>query len=188
MDNNVEILQVSSLEDYNWPALDPHSIPQRTRSILKLDIELVMQCVNNASIDKEAFLKNVVRKENLSQVDAIMKLLAHRKFQMNPAGEVFKEKRWKKCIEKAINKNEPIDIVYPQFCVIPNAPKRYTNLGSAAGEDSTIELFKLINEHVKWFHEPGVRFHALADASLYASAFQRLHRKSRAEQPSLQIL
>lgn len=170
MDKNIEILQVSSLEDYPWPEFDPHTIPQRTRVRMSNDLELVRRCLQSAEINMDAFLKNT-RKENLNLEDIILRILAHEKFQMNPVTEVRNETQWKNCISHAVTNNLPIDIVYPQFCVIPNAPKRYTNIGSAAGEDCTIELFKLINETVKCVYSPGVKFHALADASLYASAF-----------------
>lgn len=170
MDKHVEILQASSLESCVWPESDPHSVAQRTRLRSECDISLIKRCLNSAKIDKEAFFKNV-RKENLSKTDTILRILAHEKFQMN-GKEVRNEDKWKDSIEAAIVNNQPIDIVYPQFCVIPNAPKRYTNMGTAAGEDTTIEFFKLINEHVKWYHEPGIKIHALADAALYASAFQ----------------
>lgn len=86
--------------------------------------------------------------------------------------DVRNEPRWKECIQYAISKDDPIDIVYPQFCVIPNAPKRYTNTGYTAGEDCTIEFFKQINDQIKMIYPPGLRFHTLADTSLYASAFQ----------------
>src|SRR5439155_5283036 len=98
--------------------------------------------------------------------------LSDRKFQMNPHDLVMREPHWRERVQRAIANRDPIEIVYPQFCVIPNAPKRYTNMRTAAGEDCTIEFFKLINRHVKAVHEPGVRFHVLADAALYASAFQ----------------
>jgi hypothetical protein len=143
----MEILQASSLDAYDWPNFDPHSVPQRTRIRLDQDIELVKQCLNSARINKDAFEKDVVRKEGLSTADAIQAILAHAKFQMNGVENVKNEPKWKECIEKAIGHNNPIDIVYPQFCVIPNAPKRYTNMGTAAGEDTTIEFFKFINEH-----------------------------------------
>lgn len=172
MEKNVEILQASSLEAYKWPDFDPHSIPQRTRERLDSDINLIKECLNNARINKEAFEKDVVRKEKLDKVSTIQTVLAHSKFQMNGVENVKHEPAWAEKIKHAIDNNAPIDIVYPQFCVIPNAPKRYTNMGTAAGEDTTIEFFKLINEHIKWYHKPGIRVHALADASLYASAFQ----------------
>ena len=172
MKKNIEILQSSSLETYEWPEFDPHSVPQRTRKRLDKDIEIIKRCLNSAKIDRNAFDKNVVRKEKLDKAATIQTILAHSKFQMNGVGNVKNEQAWCERIQNAIKINSPIDIVYPQFCVIPNAPKRYTNMGTAAGEDCTIEFFKLINEHVKWYYEPGIRIHALADAALYASAFQ----------------
>ena len=172
MGKNVEILQSSSLEAYDWPELDPHAIPQRTRVRQDKDIELIKECLDSAKINKEAFEKDVVRKGKLDQAAAIQTILAHSKFQMNGVENVKNEPVWHERIKKAIKTKRPIEIVYPQFCVIPNAPKRYTNMGTAAGEDCTIEFFKLINEHVKWYHEPGIKIHALADAALYASAFQ----------------
>lgn len=170
--NDMEILQASSLDAYDWPDFDPHSVPQRMRIRSDHDIDLVRRCLNSAKINKDAFEHDVVNKKGLSKAETIQTILAHEKFQMNGVENVKNEPRWKECIEKAIAGNVPIDIVYPQFCVIPNAPKRYTNMGTAAGEDTTIEFFKLINEHIKWYHEPGIKVHALADASLYASAFQ----------------
>ncbi|MCG8344887.1 MAG: L-tyrosine/L-tryptophan isonitrile synthase family protein [Chlorobiales bacterium] len=172
MEQKVEILQTSSLEKYQWPEYDPHSVPQRTRVRLDSDIELIRRCLESAKINRTTFEKIVVNKLNLNDVGKIQHLLGHPNFQMNGATNVKNELAWTKSISHAIENNSPIDIVYPQFCVIPNAPKRYTNMGTAAGEDTTIEFFKLINEHVKWYHEPGIKVHALADASLYASAFQ----------------
>jgi|GEM_PF-2871916 len=171
MDKNVEILQVSSLEDYEWPEYDPHSIPQRTRLMQDSDLSLIKSCLHSAEINMEAFIKNAKR-DKLTLDEIILAIISHRKFQMNPVNEVKSEIKWKESVISAMNKDEPIDIVYPQFCVIPNAPKRYTNTGCTAGEDCTIEFFKLINRHVKEVYKPGLRFHALVDASLYASAFQ----------------
>ncbi|MBA3045773.1 MAG: hypothetical protein FP824_06125 [Euryarchaeota archaeon] len=171
MSENVEVLQPSSLEDYEWPKEDPHSVPQPTRSMLESDLDLLKACLNSAEININEFRKNV-RQERLSEEATVLKILSHRKFQMNPVTSVRNEERWIKSVEYAMNNKKPIEIVYPQFCVIPNAPKRYTNTGTAAGEDCTIMFFKLINRHVKEFYSPGVRFHILSDASLYASAFQ----------------
>ncbi|MBS1778038.1 MAG: L-tyrosine/L-tryptophan isonitrile synthase family protein [Bacteroidetes bacterium] len=170
MEKPVEILQASSLETCKWPEEDPHGVPQRTRIRVDEDVNLIKDCLSSAKIDRDAFVKNA-RKEKLTKAETIMRILAHEKFQMN-GKEVRNEPKWIKSVETAIHDNKPIDLVYPQFCVIPNAPKRYTNMGTAAGEDTTIEFFKFINEHIKWYHEPGIRVHALADASLYASAFQ----------------
>ncbi len=170
-EKNVEILQVSSLEDYTWPEKDPHSVHQRTRIASDSDLNLVKKCLQKANLNMDVFIKNA-RKDKLTISEQILKILSHQKFQMNPMSNVRNEIRWKDCIQHSINNNEPIDIVYPQFCVIPNAPKRYTNTGYTAGEDCTIEFFKQINEHVKKIYLPGIRFHTLADASLYASAFQ----------------
>lgn len=167
----VEVLQVSSLEDYDWPETDPHATPQRTRSRTDRDLDLIRACLRSAEINLDAFLADA-RKRKLSPPDTILALLSHQRFQMNPTKPVRHEPRWQQSVALAMARNEPIDIVYPQFCVIPNAPKRYTNTGAAAGEDCTIEFFKLINQHIKAVHKPGVRFHALADAALYASAFQ----------------
>lgn len=170
-EHSVEILQVSSLEDYEWPENDPHSVHQRTRIFDNNDLQLVKYCLQKAKLNMDAFKKNA-RKENLTTSEQVLRILSHQKFQMNPVQSVRNEIKWKECIEKYVNKEEPIDIVYPQFCVIPNAPKRYTNTGYSAGEDSTIEFFKQINEQIKIIYPPGVKFHTLADASLYASAFQ----------------
>jgi hypothetical protein len=184
MSNHVEILQASSLDAYKWPDFDPHSVPQKTRARIDSDIDLVRQCLHSAHIDRDAFDKNV-KKEKLSKIEIILRILAHEKFQMN--GKLVRdEPKWIQCVEKAIAEKKAIDLVYPQFCVIPNAPKRYTNMGTAAGEDTTIEFFKFINEHVKWYHPPGIRVHALADASLYASAFQTHQTEVDAYYDSLQ--
>ncbi len=171
MEKTVELLQVSSLEDYEWPEQDPHSVPQRTRSVDESDLNLVRRCLLSAKINMEAFHKSA-RKDGLTDPQKVLALLAHRKFQMNPAGAVKAEPTWLECVETAMSTGQPVDVVYPQFCVIPNAPKRYTNVGITAGEDCTIEFFKFINAHVQEVYAPGVRFHVLADASLYASAFQ----------------
>src|SRR5215217_8038705 len=170
MEHQVEVLQVSSLEDYDWPETDPHAIPQRTRARTEADIELIRTCLRSAEINLDAFLKEA-RKRGLTQGELVLALLSHQKFQMNPMTQVRQESAWKERVELAINKGSPIDIIYPQFCVIPNAPKRYTNIGASAGEDCTIEFFKLINRHVRTAYPPGLRFHALADAALYGSAF-----------------
>ena len=171
MEHRVEVLQVSSLEDYDWPETDPHAIPQRTRARTDADIKLIRQCLSSAEINIDAFLKHA-RKEGWTQAEIVLALLSHQKFQMNPVTHVRAEPAWRERIQRAIDHATPIEIVYPQFCVIPNAPKRYTNMGAAAGEDCTIEFFKLINRHVQTQHSPGVLFHVLADAALYASAFQ----------------
>lgn len=171
MDNQVEILQVSSLEDYDWPVTDPHATPQRTRKRTEKDLALIRACLRSAEINIDAFLKEA-RKKRLAQDEIVLSLLSHQKFQMNPTAQVRHERPWCERVQAAISDKTPIEIVYPQFCVIPNAPKRYTNMGGAAGEDCTIEFFKLINKHVQTVHPPGVRFHVLADAALYASAFQ----------------
>lgn len=171
MTTQEEVLQVSSLEDYEWPENDPHSVSQRTRKIVDADRELIQKCVQGSTINMEAFLKNQ-RREGRSKEETILGIITHQKFQMNPVALVRQEPQWIFCIQHAISKNIPIDIVYPQCCVIPNAPKRYTNIGTAAGEDCMIEFFKLINNHVKNIYAPGIRFLVLADAALYASAFQ----------------
>lgn len=171
MEHRVEVLQVSSLEDYDWPETDPHAIPQRTRARTESDINLIRLCLGSAEINIDAFLKDA-NKKKFERHDIVLALLSHQKFQMNPTTHVRQDPRWRECVKLAMNREAPIDVVYPQFCVIPNAPKRYTNMGSAAGEDCTIEFFKLINRHVQAVYPPGVRFHVLADASLYASAFQ----------------
>ena len=171
MEHRLEVLQASSLEDYNWPETDPHAVPQRTRLRTDADMTLIRVCLRSAEVNVDAFLKES-RARKLSPEDTVLALLSHQKFQMNPTTKVRQEQRWKECVRLAISHGVPIDIVYPQFCVIPNAPKRYTNVGSAAGEDCTIEFFKLINRHIQAVHPPGVRFHVLADAALYASAFQ----------------
>ncbi len=170
MDKSVEILQASCLSAYAWPESDPHAVQQRTRKRIDQDVQLVKLCAESSHINREAFEKNI-SKEKLSKADTILRVLSHEKFQMN-GKLVREEQKWREVVEHAISNDQPIDIVYPQFCVIPNAPKRYTNMGAAAGEDATIEFFKCINEHVKWYHKPGIRIHALSDASLYASAFQ----------------
>lgn len=168
---NIVILQPSSLEDYTWPKEDPHSIAQPTRPMIDLDLDLVRSCLKSAEINLDEFINNV-RQEKLSDEDIILKILTHKKFQMSPVKEVRSEPKWKECVKYAMDRNKPIEIVYPQFCVIPNAPKRYTNMGPAAGEDCTIEFFKFINNFVRHFYSPGLHFHILSDASLYASAFQ----------------
>ena len=175
MQPSVEILQVSSLEDYQWPETDPHAIPQRTRIRSDKDLLLIRKCLASAEINLEAFFKDARKNgldPNKNLADVVLAILSHQKFQMNPVTQVRQEEQWRECIKLAISRKAPVDIIYPQFCVIPNAPKRYTNMGSAAGEDCTIEFFKLINRHVQSVYAPGVRFHVLADASLYASAFQ----------------
>jgi pyoverdine/dityrosine biosynthesis protein Dit1 len=166
-----EVLQVSSLEDYEWPEADPHSVPQRTRIMVPADLDLTRLCLRSAEIGMPMFLE-AARKRSPKTADIVLSLLSHQKFQMNPAAQVRAEPQWQKCVQQAVKAGNPIDVVYPQFCVIPNAPKRYTNIGSAAGEDCTIEFFKLINRTVKQVYPPGVLFHVLADAALYASAFQ----------------
>lgn len=171
MENQVEVLQISSLEDYDWPATDPHALPQRTRVMCDRDLELIRKCLASAEITMEAFLKDA-RQKKLSQPEIVLALLSHQKFQMNPTSKVRSEVSWLQSVTRAMQQGSPIEIVYPQFCVIPNAPKRYTNIGCAAGEDCTLEFFKQINRHIKHIHPPGVRFHVLADAALYASAFQ----------------
>lgn len=176
MEHKVEVLQVSSLEDYDWPETDPHAVPQRTRVRTDKDLELINSCLRSAEINLDAFMKDARKQSGLNLKDnldeLVLRLLSHQKFQMNPVTDVRQEPRWRECIRLAISRGVPIDIVYPQFCVIPNAPKRYTNMGSAAGEDCTILFFKLINRHVQELYAPGIRIHALADAALYASAFQ----------------
>jgi pyoverdine/dityrosine biosynthesis protein Dit1 len=171
MEHKVEVLQVSSLEDYDWPETDPHAVPQRARARTEADITLIKSCLGSAEINIDAFLKDA-KKKKLDNHEIVLALLSHQKFQMNPTTQVRQELRWRECVKLAMSRNEPIDIVYPQFCVIPNAPKRYTNMGSAAGEDCTIEFFKLIDRHIQAVYPPGLRFHVLADAALYASAFQ----------------
>lgn len=170
-EKTVEILQVSALEDYEWPEDDPHAVKQRTRCRMEQDLELVKLSLQSAKLDMKVFKKNAI-KDNLSVEEQILKILSHQKFQMNPTAKVRNEKRWQDSIAYSVKRGEPIDIVYPQFCVIPNAPKRYTNSGYTAGEDCTIEFFRKINDYVKEIYKFGVRFHALADAALYASAFQ----------------
>jgi hypothetical protein len=135
-----------------------------------LDLELVRTCLRSAEINMDAFLKET-RRKNLTQAQTVLNLLSHQKFQMNPMGLVRQESTWLERIQAAIDEGRAVEIVYPQFCVIPNAPKRYTNMGTSAGEDCTIEFFKLIDRHVRKIHEPGVRFIAIADAALYGSAF-----------------
>jgi len=185
MEQQVEVLQASSLEDYDWPESDPHAVPQRTRKRVDTDIDLIRACLSVAEINLDAFLKETRRKD-LSQAEIVLALLSHQKFQMNPVTKVREEPAWKERVQLAIDKNIPIDIVYPQFCVIPNSPKRYTNTGASAGEDCTIEFFKLINGHIKQVHKPGVRFHAIADAALYGSAFNTHQTESDAYFASVQ--
>ena len=175
MEQRTEVLQPSSLENYDWPETDPHGTPQRTRQRTARDLDLVRACLDSATLNMEAFLKDA-RSRGLSpktsRPELLVAILSHQKFQMNPATLVRQETRWIDSVRKAIAADRPIDVVYPQFCVIPCGPKRYTNIGAAAGEDCTIEFFKLINKHIQALYPPGVRFHALADAALYASAFQ----------------
>jgi len=185
MKHQVEVLQASSLEDYDWPIGDPHAIPQRTRQRTDTDLDLVTKCLRAAEINLDAFLENT-RKKGLKHEEVILALLSHQKFQMNPTTSVREEQRWLECIRLAVDKGSPIEVVYPQFCVIPNAPKRYTNVGSGAGEDCTIKFFKLINRHIKSVYPPGVRFHVLADAALYSSAFQTHHTEVEGYFESLQ--
>jgi len=167
-EKNVEILQISCLEDYIWPVIDPHSIPQRMRKRLDTDLTLIKDCIKSAKLDMDAFLKNA-NKESCTPDELVLRILSHQKFQMNPMSSVRNDSKWKACIKYSMDAGVPIDIVYPQFCVIPNAPKRYTNTGYSAGEDCTIEFFKQINEQVKVIYPPGVTFHTLADAALYAN-------------------
>ncbi|MEM9108485.1 MAG: HAD-IA family hydrolase [Planctomycetota bacterium] len=169
--NQVEILQVSSLEDFPWPDSDPHSTLQPTRNICSEDIVIMRECAQASSLDISQFRKNA-RKQNWNIPKQILAILSHQKFQMNPAKAVREEPAWNRSVTLAISQNRPIELVYPQFCVIPNAPKRYTNIGPSAGEDCTIEFIKHVNDHVKQIYAPGIIMHALADASLYASAFQ----------------
>lgn len=167
----VEVLQVSSLEDFAWPDEDPHSVPQKTRPRCAKDLDLIQRCIQPASLNIDKYLANA-RREGRSLEQQVLGILAHQKFQMNPAKKVREENAWLEAVGKAMAAKKPVEVVYPQFCVIPNAPKRYTNIGTAAGEDCTLEFFKHINAQVQTIYPPGVVFHALADASLYASAFQ----------------
>lgn len=169
--HQVEVLQVSSLEDLKWPAADPHNVPQKMRAWCDRDVDLVRECAQAVSLDIREYMNNA-RKQGWGLPQQIMGILAHQKFQMNPAKSVREEPKWIESVERAVKAEKPIEIVYPQFCVIPNAPKRYTNTGPAAGEDCTIEFVKHINSIVKQIYPPGILMHALADASLYASAFQ----------------
>jgi hypothetical protein len=170
-EKKVEILQASALENLTWPKDEPRLFPQRIRPRSDSDLNIITDSMRSAKLDMVNFAKDA-KKENLSLGEQILKLLSHEKFQMNGTTRVRNEAKWKNFIDYSVSKGEPIDIVYPQFCVIPNAPKRYTNTGYTAGEDCTIEFFKQINNHVKEIYPPGIRLHALADASLYASAFQ----------------
>ena len=58
MGHQVEVLQSSSLEDYDWPENDPHAVPQRTRTMTEGDIRLIRLCLQSAEINLEAFLKD----------------------------------------------------------------------------------------------------------------------------------
>lgn len=164
-----ELLQTSSLEDFEWPLTDPHAVKQKVRLVGFHDLDLVKECIRSAEVNLEGFLKE---KKQLSQAEKVVALLAHQKFQMNPVGKVKQEPKWRECVEKAMAAEVAIPIVYPQFCCIPNGPKRYTNTGPAAGEDCAIEFFKMINRQVREMYPHGVHFHILTDAALYASAFQ----------------
>ncbi|WP_250569543.1 L-tyrosine/L-tryptophan isonitrile synthase family protein [Streptomyces sp. CJ_13] len=134
------------------------------------DATLLVACLARAAINLPEFLKDK-RKHGLDQAETVLAVLAHQKFQMNPVTDVRSEVAWQDRIRAAIEANREIEVVYPQFCVIPNAPKRYTNMGFSAGEDCTIEFIKLINSQVKAVYPPGIRVHAIADAALYGSAF-----------------
>lgn len=187
-DPPVEVLQASSLEDYPWPEQDPHAVEQRTRARTDADLALVRRCLESAAIkDFDEYRRAKTFAGRLPPTtDRVLDILSRPKFQVNPPARVRQEKEWRERVQRAVDAHAPIEIVYPQFCVIPNAPKRYTNMGPAAGEDCTIEFFKLIDRHVREFHEPGVRFHVLADASLYASAFQTHQTEVDAYYESLQ--
>ncbi|WP_186319319.1 L-tyrosine/L-tryptophan isonitrile synthase family protein [Streptomyces sp. SAJ15] len=134
------------------------------------DTALLHECLARVGINLPAFLKDK-QKRGLGKAETVLALLSHQKFQMNPTVAVRNEAAWKGRVRSALEANREIEIVYPQFCVIPNAPKRYTNMGFSAGEDCTIELIKLINSQVKEIYPPGIRVHAIADAALYGSAF-----------------
>lgn len=83
MEQQVEVLQASSLEGYQWPEEDPHSVPQRTRKVRSEDRKLILDCLASAEINLPAFLKEA-RKQGLNKADMVLRILSHQKFQMNP--------------------------------------------------------------------------------------------------------
>src|SRR5438105_2744940 len=106
MEHQVEVLQASSLEDYDWPERDPHSLPQRTRARSAADLALLMKCLRSAELNLEAFLKDA-RKKGLGEEDIVLALLSHQKFQMNPVTQVRQEPAWRERVHRALKENEP---------------------------------------------------------------------------------
>ena len=101
MPDHVEILQASSLEDYDWPQTDPHTVPQRTRAMVEKDIDLVRACLKSAEINLDAFLKET-RHKGLTKQETVLALLSHQKFQMNPVSSVRQEPKWLSCVTDAM--------------------------------------------------------------------------------------
>jgi hypothetical protein len=162
--------QVCAVEDYEWPSRDPLSVTQASRFVTAADHYLVDVCAKAASIDLSAVADNP--REGLTLAEKVLRVLSHRKFQMNPVGAVRQEQEWLDRIDHAIQRNAPVEIVYPLFCVIPSTAKRYGTVGATAGEECTIKLFGLIDEYVRQIYPPGIVIHALVDSALYADAFQ----------------
>ncbi len=158
------------VEDCDWPCGDPLAVVQETRFVTEADHLLVDACVKAASIDLPTVINTP--REVLPLPEQVLRILSHRKFQMNPVDTVREEQEWIKRIDNAIRREVPVEIVYPLFCVIPNMAKRYATVGATAGEECTIKLFGLIDQYVRQIYPPGIIIHVLVDSALYADAFQ----------------
>jgi len=162
--------QPSSIEDFPWPISDPRGITQRTRPKVSEDDHLVDACLSEIRNSVPAILSEAT-KLHRSTSETIVHILGSRRFQMNPVTQVRSEREWIDRVEYCVEHGEPISIVYPLFCVIPCAPKRYETIGPTAGEDCTIRFFGLIDSVIKEVYAPGICICALADAKLFSDAF-----------------
>jgi len=158
--------QPSALEDFCWPISDPFSAPQKSRLLVPDDHQLISHCLPKVSTDIPRMIAGC-----RSLPEKILAILSHHRFQMNPVSLIRSDTKCLKDIEFFVGQGRPIDIMYPLFCVIPSRPKRYSTYVATAGEECTIRWFGTLNTCVKEVYKPGIIFHILVDAALYASAF-----------------
>jgi len=163
------LLQISSLKGYQWPKGDPLETEQVTRIKSDQDLELITKCSHAPTVEWKLFHKNTF---SMGVAEKIFFLLTHQHFQFNPMKRVRAEHRWLEIIKKAVNNNQPIEIVYPLLCKIGNWAKQMHNTGSSAGEDAVFLFFDHLSNLLKEIYSPGLHFTILCDARLYNSAFQ----------------
>ncbi len=163
-----DVIQPSSLRDYTWPETDPSATAQPVRCRTEQDIELVMTAASAPTLDLVCLAKNT---RGMSLAEKVYYILAHQKFQINPAALLRKESLWKTRIEHFVQRDQPIFIVYPLMCKIGNWAKQMRNVGPTAGEEATVFFFRHLNDLVKTIYPPGLLFAIVSDAALYNSAF-----------------